>query len=312
MVGRIVGGGVLVLGLGAGALFGARWAARRREAPAAPVAAAAAGKPQAVLRISERPADDGFLGVVLTGESVDLAAKFPGKLEAVHVQVGDRVTHGQPLARLDMRSLKDDLAMAEAGLHAAVAEEHKSSLELSQARERHARRAPLADSGGISAISPEELSNSHYQKQLAATHVESAKAAVLEKRARVDQLKAALADAEIRAPFDGVVAARMLDPGAVVAAGTPIVHLISEGELRVRFAVPEEQKARIAVGVPVRVQIKSMNMALGGSIQHIAPEVDTAAGMIFVLATLDAPQTLRTRLSSGVPARVSVAEVHHE
>ena len=68
--------------------------------------------------------------------------------------------------------------------------------------------------------------------------VMTARAAVAEKSARVKQLRSALNDLELRAPFDGTVSLRYVDAGAVVGPTTPIVRLINPDNLWVRFAIP--------------------------------------------------------------------------
>jgi multidrug efflux pump subunit AcrA (membrane-fusion protein) len=86
-----------------------------------------------------------------------------------------------------------------------------------------------------------------------------------------------------------VVAARYLDPGALVHAQTPIVRLISADELRVRFAISEDEALRFAPAVRIRARVAASGMQLDGTVESIAPEVDTAARMIFAEARLDPP-----------------------
>ena len=67
-------------------------------------------------------------------------------------------------------------------------------------------------------------------------------------------------DAQIVAPFDGTIAARYVDSGANVSRSTPIVRVISPASLVIRFAVPEEQAADIAVGREVMVHVASADL----------------------------------------------------
>src|SRR5437868_6966566 len=75
------------------------------------------------------PKDPGLLGVVLTGETVEVASKGEGRLEAVFVKPGDHVKRGDAIAQLDIHTQQEDLRMAEA--------------QLREAHGRYARRAPL-------------------------------------------------------------------------------------------------------------------------------------------------------------------------
>ena len=53
--------------------------------------------------------------------------------------------------------------------------------------------------------------------------------------------RALLAEGAVRAPFAGTIAARYVDVGAMIHRGAPLVRLIEDGELRVRFA-PRAEK----------------------------------------------------------------------
>jgi RND family efflux transporter MFP subunit len=254
-------------------------------------------------RATAGPRTEGFVGVLLARESVDVSAKFEGHLDTVRVRLGDRVTRGASLASLDVRSVKRDLQQGEAALRVAIAEKEKAALELKEAKERLARRqAPLA--AGIPAVSGDELATAQYREQQAGPGVEIANARVAEKQARVDQLRQMVEDAEIRAPFDGVVAARFVDPGALVGPRTPIVRLISGDDLWVRFAVPEDEARRLVVGQAVRVEVSGWTAVLEALVEKVAPEVDAAARMIFAEAKLKLPDGTDRNGLSGRVARV--------
>lgn len=113
-------------------------------------------------------------------------------------------------------------------------------------------------------------------------------------------------EAVIRAPFDGTVAQRYLDPGARVSPGTPVARLLSSDGLLARFAVPPEEAGKVPLATPVRVEVEDLGIALDGVVEHHAPEIDAASQMVFVEARLAAPGE-PTPLPSGAVARVSVA-----
>lgn len=301
--------GVAVLGVGAvvflraGLRAGAPPAA---EAPAvmAPLsqglgASGAAGREQAPY-----PAR-GFLGVVVAGEAVDVGARTEGRIMAVEVRLGDQVDRDSVLATQDDEPLRDELAVAQASLRAARAEEKKAALELEEARERHVRWSDTVGSeSGV--VSAEELAKVRYEEKYAATRLEAARARVAEQQARVSELDRQIRDAVVRAPFDGLVAARYVDPGATVQRGTPVVRLVSAGDVRVRFAVPEEHGAAVAASLPVEVHIEELEVRLGGAVDKVAPEVDAASRMIIAEARVEVPESLARATLSGRVARVHI------
>jgi multidrug efflux pump subunit AcrA (membrane-fusion protein) len=103
------------------------------------------------------------------------------------------------------------------------------------------------------------------------------------------------------------VAERLVEPGTVVAAGTPLVRLVDDGRLVVRFAVPPEES--VAVGAPVQVRLPggALRRAI---VDRVAPEIDTLARLRVVEAlfapgaTADAPALPGTGVLVGPdPAR---------
>jgi hypothetical protein len=87
-----------------------------------------------------------------------------------------------------------------------------------------------------------------------------------------------------------------------VRQGTPVVRLLESGDLRVRFAMPEDVEEP-AVGFPVRIEVAGQ--IVHGTVDKVAPEIDAAARMIFAEASL-APPWPRNRLRSGQVAHVAV------
>jgi len=246
-------------------------------------------------------AEPGFLGVVIARTSVDLAATFDSRLESVDVRMGDRVRRDARLATLDVRSAQQDLLIAEAAVRSVEAEHDQAVLELADAKSRLERLTRLSD-----LVSSEQVATGRYQEQLAAARLDRARAQVGERGARVNQLREVIDDAEIRAPFDGIVAARYFDPGSTVVRGTPILRVISPGALWVRFAVPEARAAQVAVGRHVLVRLESPVMMLSGTVENVAPEIDNALQMLVVEAAIAAAPELLNQVPSGAIARVTV------
>ena len=88
----------------------------------------------------------------------------------------------------------------------------------------------------------------------------------------------------------------------MVTSGTRVVRLISSGALLVRFAVPPEEIATLAVGSRVRVEVEVLRRAFEAEVRQRAPEIDPPSQMIFVEAHLEAPEVA---IPSGAVARVT-------
>src|SRR5258706_12962302 len=204
----------------------------RRAAPTAAVDAPTpkiAKKPAPVAPVE--PERKGWLGVIVARESVDVTADSPGRLQAVYVSIGDRVKRGDRIASLDTRIPAQDLEMARSSLQGDEADQRRATDELAEAQARNDRRQKNPDF-----FSKEALGDAALKAKTAAAALEVARSRPAEQKAKIRQLETSLGRNEIRAPFDGRVAERFADAGALVGPGTPVVRLISAGDLMVRAA----------------------------------------------------------------------------
>lgn len=275
----------------------------RREATEAAPPPAQASKPAPAPPLpSPAPLErEGWLGVVVTRESVDVTAESQGRLQAVHVAIGDRVSRGAAIATLDTSLAQQDLDIARSSLRGAEADEQRAADEMAEATARNDRRQKNPDF-----FSKEDLAEASLQAKTASSTLEAARSRVAEARGRVRQLETSLSRNQVRAPFDGRVAERFVDPGALVGPGTPLVRLISAGDLLVRAAVPPEEARRLAVGTPVVSTVRSLKLAVPGTIQRIAPEVDAASQMVLIEVQLAPTPEMASRLQTGLVVDVGI------
>jgi RND family efflux transporter MFP subunit len=262
--------------------------------PAPPAAAPATA--------ASRPARKGWIGVVVAREMVDVTADSTGRLLSVAVEIGDRVRRGDPIASLDTSLVAQDLEMARSSLRASEADQKRAADELAEARARDVRRQANPDF-----FSKEDLAEVALRAKTAAAALEVAQARVAEQRARVRQLEAGLAQNVIRAPFDGRVAERFADPGALVGPGTPVVRLLSAGELLVRAAVPPEEARTLSAGTPVTATVRTAGLRIRGTIARVTPEVDAASQMVFIEVRLTPTPEAENRLQTGLVVDVTRA-----
>jgi membrane fusion protein (multidrug efflux system) len=233
---------------------------------------------------ADRPAstgqDPGFLGVLLPRQSVDVASETEGRIERIAVREGDLVHRGQTVATLDRAQIQRDLEMAQASLRATEAEVSGRKVELEQADNKLSRRLVVPES-----FPKEEIQQSELAKKAAQANLDAALARAAEQRARVAQVQGGLAKADVKAPAEGRVSRRYLEPGALTGPGQPIVRLISSQDLIVRFAVPPERARSLSASQPVTIEVDGTS--LPATIEQISPEVDPPSGMVLMVAVLD-------------------------
>jgi RND family efflux transporter MFP subunit len=293
-----VAGGAAVLAFGLGTLFGMRFGGRPELAGASPKPVEVPEPVTATPMVE--PMNDGFVGVVFARQSLDLAPSVEARVVDVPVQLGDRLKRGAIVARLDADSIKREVAAAQASMRAAAAEVQAARVEESEAAVKARRLEQIGD-----AVSAEELETARYRAKMATARVVGARARFGEAVAQAEKLQQLLEQAALVAPFDGVVAARFVDPGTIVGPGRPVIKLISGDDLWVRFFVPEHEAAQITVKGCVSVAVSAMPGAARGVVAMIAPQIDTAARMLMIEARLEVPKDWQGRLPAGAGARIA-------
>lgn len=248
---------------------------------------------------------DGHLGVVV-GEGLETPGfDAAGRLVELGVRLGERVRAGDAIARLDGRAAEARLEQRRAEAAVAEADLARAEAEWRLARETYERRAKAPQ-----VFSAEQVEVAREQERMAAAGVKRSEAELARARAAEAAERAEGEALVLRAPLDGVVAARLAEPGAQLAAGAPVVRLVPDGDLWVRFAVPPA----LAPGLEgTRVWARDANAFDGEHAQgpwvalkvvRVAPLVDGPSGLVFAEARLAPPERERLRLAPGARVRV--------
>jgi RND family efflux transporter MFP subunit len=203
------------------------------------------------------------VGTVEPEHRVLVAAQEEGVVTELLVREGDRVEKGQLLARLDDRELAAQLAEAEA--------------RLVEAEGQWGRAQNLVKEGLITAA-----------------EADAARASYLVAQARVQALRTRLSFTRIVAPVSGLVIARHVELGSLVAPRSPVVELAA-GRLVLRVPVSELDVVKLKVGDVARVVVDALgDVPVGARIQRVFPAADPASRQVTVELVLeDPPQGLR-------------------
>jgi len=209
-------------------------------------------------------------GIAAPIEQATLSTRLMGTVTDVLVREGDAVRRGELLVRLDTRDLtaKDD--QMRAGLAAAVSRANEA--------ERYAVRirALYADSAA-----PKALLDG------AEAGLAQAQAGLAQARGAQRELAAVAGYGAVRAPFDGVVTRRFVDPGAFAAPGTPLVTVQDGRTLRVSVTTTPDLARGIArggmietriEGAPAAARVEGVVPAPGGALYTINALVNDRDG----------------------------------
>jgi RND family efflux transporter MFP subunit len=188
----------------------------------------------AMLTEREMPRFLRVTGQLIGRNDAVIAADAIGKVVEAPVERGTVVKAGDVLVKLDDRQSKLALAEADASLELAKA-------RLLLARNEQERNAPLAEKRAIA--------EADFQKLV--TDTAASEAEVAAAVARRDMTQKTLTDAVIRAPFAGIVAERMVEPGEYVKADSPVARVVDLATLRLVLNVPETEVGALAAGQTV-------------------------------------------------------------
>lgn len=136
--------------------------------------------------------------------------------------------------------------------------------------------------------------------------IDAARAAVAQAQGGLDLAQAQLAEATIRAPFDGIVAQRMTAPGALASAATPLVTLIS-ADTEIALSIEEGTLVGLKNGQDAAIRVAAYpGQEFRGTIKSIAPSVDPKSRTAPVKL---APSDEQLRLRDGMLAQVQLEMV---
>ncbi len=215
-------------------------------------------------------------GSVAAWEPISLGVELSGQRVAeVLVEVGDVVAAGQPLLRLDARSLDMELRQAEAALAQAQA-----NLAVASANARRGER-----------LKREQLIAASEADQLVSGEL-GAQAQRQTAQAQLENARLRRGFATLRSPHAGVVSQRMVQPGQVVAAGAELLSLIRDGRLEWRAELPEADLILMAPGAKARL-VGPDGAAVEGTVRAVSPALDARSRTGTVYVDLPAPGALR-------------------
>ncbi|MBI3784962.1 MAG: efflux RND transporter periplasmic adaptor subunit, partial [Deltaproteobacteria bacterium] len=164
-------------------------------------------------------------------------------------------------------------------------------------------RAALAAAEAQASQAEADLRRSRVLIQKQATtpqDLEATEARAKATRAQAAQARDALAEVEVllgetnvRAPFDGVVAERLADPGDMAAPGKSLVIVHDPQSLRLEADVGERCAAALTLGQEVPIRLESLQRDITGRIDVLAPMADPHSRTFLVKTTLPSQPDLR-------------------
>ena len=263
----------------------------------------------------ERRSDELFTGYVVSN-NVFMASPVAGTLTGVAVRRGQRVAAGDALFRVDptVRAAETDQARAaiaaneaqvgqqQAGLGRARADLAAAQAEAERfgAEVRRLSAAQREKPGSVAQLDIDQARAAYdgalRKRDAARTQLASASSAIAAAQAQVRQAQAGLTSAQRQladlapvAPGAGRVEDVMFKPGETVPANTPVVSIVPDGEVKVRFYVPQGLVNAYQPGRRVAIGCDGCKAGMTATVEFVASEPEFTPPVIF---SLDARQKL--------------------
>jgi membrane fusion protein (multidrug efflux system) len=227
-----------------------------------------------------------------TGELVSpshalIAAEVGGRITALWVEDGAPAARGERVLEIDPERRNLEVRAASAGnteAKAALVEAHRAA-----ERMRTLFKSNVA--------SQSQLDQAETALELARSRAEGA-------AARLAETQRALRDAEVTAPFSGMIAQRFVSVGEFVQPGTKLFELVALDPIEVEFRISEVDSSRVRVGQIVGVRVAPYPDELfQATVTVVAPTIDPATRTLRVRGSLANPET---RLRPGLFARADL------
>jgi len=204
-----------------------------------------------------------------------VAAEREGRVIELAINEGDHVEAGDSvLARLDDVWAKLDVRVAEAQLAESRAAVKEAEADLDQAERDLNQLEGLLEARSAK---PKEVEDARTTVEATRARLNRARANVMRGEAELARRKEALQRLVIAAPFDGVVTEKLTEVGQWVAAGAPVVEMISRGQIDAILNVPEDYVNNIGMGDPVEIVVNAINRREVGEVVAITPSGVNAA-----------------------------------
>ncbi|MDA1306711.1 MAG: efflux RND transporter periplasmic adaptor subunit [Acidobacteria bacterium] len=239
------------------------------------------------------------VGNLVGQATVDIVPRVAGRIDSLTATLGDRVTRGQQIAKIEDRELQQQVLQAEQSLEVnrATVKQRESDLQLR--RTTLARQQELLDKG-LQTRQVVEDAEAGYNSALAA--VDLAKAQLAQTDARIGELKISLSNTRVVSPVDGFVGRRNLDQGAFAGANTVILQVVDIATVRMVANLVERDFKRITQGVQAEVEVDAFpGETFSGVISRVAPIFDAATRTASMEIEVPNPGY---RLKPGMYARV--------
>jgi RND family efflux transporter MFP subunit len=213
-----------------------------------------------------------IVGTLIGAATVEAVPKVNGRLQQVHVRLGDPVRRGQAIAKVEDREIREQVNQAEAAFRVSEATIRQRDADLNLAKTNLERNRSLLDR---QLLPLQTYDDTEARYQAAVAQLDLARAQHAQSKARLDELRINLSNTVISSPVDGFIGKRYLDPGAAVSPNAPVASVVDIRTVRMVTNVVEKDIKRVHTGMEAQVQVDAFpGEKFVGRVSRIAPVFD--------------------------------------
>jgi RND family efflux transporter MFP subunit len=252
-------------------------------------------------------------------EKATISVKVAGRVKTLAVDIGSVLRQGELIAQIEPRDYELRVQQAAAALAQARATVglplegnddqfdpekttagRQTKAVFEEARKNYQRVKSLHEQG---VLARSELDTAESVHTVALNRYEAAleeartrQAALAQRRAEYELARQQLSDTSVRAPFDGVLQARLVGLGEFLAAGAPVAELVQVDPMRLRLEVSERESASVRAGQAVRLTVEGDTNIYRGVLARISPALEDQTRVLVVQADVPSQGVLRPGL----------------
>lgn len=212
------------------------------------------------------------VGNLIGQQTVDVVPRTGGRLVSISVRLGDRVSRGQLLAKIEDREIVEQVKQAEASLQVAQATIRQREADLKFAETNLERSRNLFER---QLLPKQSLDDAEARYTAAFAQLDLSRAQLQQTQARLEELRINLAHTEITSPVSGFVGRRNFDVGGWVSQNAPVASVVDISSVRLVANVVERDLRLVGAGDEAVVEVDAFpGRKFNGQIARVAPILD--------------------------------------
>ncbi|MBF0451477.1 MAG: efflux RND transporter periplasmic adaptor subunit [Candidatus Magnetomorum sp.] len=259
------------------------------------------------------------VGTIRPRVESQIESQVTAKVKRVQVSPGNKVTKDQVLVQLDDRQFQSRLAQAQQALKSAVAQKeetghavHAAEAKYKQALAAFNRTQKYVDAQAATPQDMEKAESAHEQAKAgvdsAHKAMNAATAGIRRAEEVVKEAQIALGYTNIRAPQDGEVLKKLIEPGDLALPGKPLIILQTSGALRLEAYVREGLIHKVEMGASLMVHVTTLNKKVVSTVEEIVPYADPQTRTFLVKVALP----VMSGLYPGMYGKLLIPAESHE